>query len=746
MAIFANQTGNFLRGEIGARVIGGRNAELFFAGFLQSDEVMHYGLGFTKRPPLRFVAPFQNSAEIDQLKNYFFPLPYPQSGPGDMLVRDATGLFFLDNGYLVLDDVTDKIKKVVGEGDRIKINTENSLLLKDKNLPYGVGGQVLDFIFIEEEVAGTPKDYYVTAAMGEKKPFLSEDYIVYANGIIPSPSNVPAADTTYSDYTVLSDRSLFVNEDITKGFDIDPAGQIKSPIELLPAFNSSLGGSSITSVNNSIISAVGNAGSVDFTIFIYGPQPTQKAIRLSPTYGSSVFWIRGISRGLLFATDKGIFLSVLADNSELFDALVNVTQDPPSNVNPVLFRDFVFYVDGSGLTITYIRFDRFKANAIAESIGGIADLLPKGDKIKKMIKARYQDSFFLLCLSEKGEVVVGSLAVTNEGLGGSMAFSRWFVDYQVKDLIAPERGQEDVVYLIMRRKGSETNAYFIASFTLEDVPLFRSRKETRRPSVDLYTYIDVERMLLAASFDADKKEKPVIFGRFTDSGSASIATREDFFIDLMVGYRFKQFPIELEISRVTDSKNAVAFVVSGYETNVPFVLKDYQIAINSILGLSYLNYLQFGGATLLASVDDYEEVVPDSRDTENLITLNKGAVFASCVHVGTRYTLRVITAPLATTTVLVSAKNDTQVFYELVGWREAALYVRLFTNSGTDTDPFFVKPVRQNIFDEPNNFIKHYEEVLPHFATSKLMLEFISDSVVPPFVSALGVKCQDTPL
>lgn len=794
MATFTNQITDFRRGELGADRLASRSPEQLFTGFMQSDEVMHYGLAITKRPPTKYIAPFPVHDYF--AGNCFYPLPNTFTGDTKILLRGANGVFyFLQNGDLLLDEtkLLSRVLESKGEGGSVLVKIRQAgitpVLDSGRIYPLFLGNQLMDYGMLKSTTLDP--SFYNLVTLGEKTPYpvgdppeasLRNAYIgletlnniTFANTTDPvsqkvhlrTPENnetwgVPYTSSpvsrltnlAYSDYSIFEGKRVFVSQE--NSFSIDANGNFAAaPTEI--------GGESITFFENLLISGASENDSAVLRIKQLisqdsgPPSVSSKKIQLLSAYGNGIYWIRGASRGIVFATNLGIFLGIFDTTTAdpIFNQIIKITDEKPSRVKPVVHRDFIFHVSANGTSINYIRFERFQANAVTQTLNNISNIIDPQDRVFKMDKVVHQSSVHLLILTEQGRMIVAAVNLGDDGLSASISLSRWLVEYDIYDLIV---GIENLntAYFVGRIKGQSQFMVFSMEFT--EQPVFRARKECRPPAIDLYKEIDTNKIFFfnglftALDFDPPLNfgiaTKPALFFRqidpvLTESYQVSLRGNLPIFLEKLAGHN-----ISAEVSGVQrlfkitnriDPNTITAYLINGSTPDLvisgSFVLKEYEIKINFLTTAPYLYYLNVIAGKIL--IDSNQKVTKYEGHSQTLPL----PIPASQFRIGLTYTFAFITTPISTPRIFASQKGLVRIMYEQLCWSTPTVGVTVYDEMGA----MLIIPSREWSF-LPDEFVKHFVHELQNrnITTSKLQIKFESAGTTPPFITAIGMHLND---
>lgn len=742
MAREVRQTTIFRRGEVGAKSFHANDPEPFFNGFAQADEAMYYGDGICKRPPIKYISRYFFGNEEQEIILLSTP-----NNPGERetkIIAFKVGatwhLFYLrdEDIELVQPHVCATITGGQGEGAKVIIETDSALVVNEFYKLYA-GSQELDTIMVTEDLGSNR--YAAEALVGEKVNYVAGEY-----SVCRIRHDTTAIDLNYNDVVPYYGFNLYVRD--ANSFTVDVNGAISTSPSLPTGAValSSLVGKTATVHRNTI--AVGRPNGINGVTIVLNAdvngtfQTTTN--NLQAYYGTEIYWVRDGSKGIVIATNQGIFLAGLEAASSgsgfILSNIVRVTYRQAADVKPVLYRDFILFLDAGRRAVMYVSFDRFETNAVVETLASVIDILSDSDFIVQLSVLHFNDVAVLFMVTAAGKCITGNIQFKGQDNTGSLSYSRWFVNYNTKHISVLRQGNRNDALLWV---GGVSGQGFIGLMREEPAPMFRTGVENRRPHLDFFRVLDADDIL---------GPRPVLVVTVTSLyGQVSIRADSDWFGVLHQGIIIRDSFYSIVVETIVDQRNAEGYIqdhTGGALTNhsgefLPnhtefaigseLIFKNYIIAFDTIIGLSYLYFLARRGNKVVGVVGKHV------ADTDRVFTDNamRFSFFVeSAVTVGIHYALDLVTAPLTFGGRLTSFKGNIEVAVEALGYQKPYLFLQAY-----DQDMPMVRVVVERTQALINDqFFRHTVTNLPCGTTTRPMVRLFCDSAFAVFISALSVS------
>lgn len=799
MSIFIQSTSDLRKGEDAVATTFSKPADTFFNSMLMSDEVFHYGFAITKRPALKLISFWgyeKDFVTIDNnniifLENFKPLIPIPANVltkdiSNDLLISSSQQTARVGQGEFTqtIDLFPNGIDRIEKDGDYFNVFPIGSTTgIVVDNIQYSVffNGQIHDFIVADN--SNSISGYF------RFRPFLRnyDTYITNEYSIVKTFNNSSVRIPKTADFLFFGDRIIFTTPDNAYG--------ILPNSETVVDENAIFRGKSITTLGNLIITVkeMTATGIPEFQRYIQinvtnpnRANPTDNVtfttspIELSARYGIRPYWIRRSfsDRGLVLASDTGIYIINLTNDAKAIDSIISLTNYRVADVYPAEYREFLFYVTASKRGLDYIRYEKFYLNAVSDSLQSLEHLLQIDDEIIKIEKLIWHDAPILFVLTKFGDVISVNLYLNQLG-GMSALYSKCFVDYKVYDLCVSQGGvgglpklkenPEELLYVLLARKEERISTIFSAMLAITDLPDYREKRETRKPCVDLYTYISTENMFFKKIENNQIVSiiKPKLrITKNTNNSWNIVSLGDGFFKQRMVGTKIIVKSMSISIVSVVDEHTAIGFVHNmspAQEQLAEFVIDDYTIELSRLYGYSYLHYLSqerkiiendpcsteinpfdehlYSGDRIVGMSSNYATILFTRKIADN-VALIENFSHAEDAYVGFPYMMKWITTPLVTNRWFVSTKSRTKVATEIIGWKKSHLFSSFLGHEKNSLVSGAIS-VGADYTEDVDQYIRHAEFTLPHYNSSRMSICFLSEDMVPLYLTAFGILCQE---
>lgn len=738
VAVVTKQTRQFFDfrlGEVGAKNFHtGSINDLFFNGFAIADECMYYGAGVAKRPPIKYVSSYFTGNADNEIVILSSPGTRDEEEIKILAFKTDSGydLFYLNDEGILLDASATPIQILTfkGEGNAIHVTTSAPLTV-GKHYLLSVGQQKLDVLYVISEDNSV---YTVAALTGEKVPFYGT-----INNLSLIRSGTTTLELDYNDVIPIANYNLYIRD--SNSFAVDAQGAITTT-PTLPTGQTlaNLTGKSAT-VHNNVFAVARDASGNNGILIKLTSENTSSENFLQPYYGKYVYWIRDSSKGLLISTDEGIFnFSVeLAStgNEFVLGNYIRVTYRQSADIKPIYFRDYLLFVDAGRRAVMYVGFDRFQVNAIVDTLISAVDLLDEGDRINLIRVLHFNDITTLLSVSDQGVCISGNIQASNSGTGASatLSYSRWFTAYRTKYIDVWRKGEKNDTLLWC---GGIDGTGFIGLVSEQPAPLIRKEAENRDAHIDFYTVLSSEKIF---------GDKPVLTMSVTDNDwSVTLQSPVDFFpIFKDIGVQIRTDTFSIEVVFVEDARTAKGILKFAPQTTFgsSIILKDYKICFTSIVGLSYLYFLN-GKQYDVVGESGLRAFMAKSTGTEN--TLYFAGNFCDNITIGISYNFRILIAPPAFRSRFIASKGNVEVATQTLGYTDPQIFISIFgevvkkvrsaDKRGSYPD---IEISRKNLYHE---FFKNVHVTVPSGTNTALMVEISCDSVFPLFLSGIAISAN----
>lgn len=743
MAREVRQTTVFRRGEVGAKSFHANDPDPFFNGFIQADEALYYGDGIAKRPPIQFISRYFFGDEDQEIVVLSTPNK-PEERETKIIAFNVSGtwhLFYLrdETIELVHPHVCADIVSGQGEGAKIIIDTDDALEVNQFYKLYA-GSQELDTIIVTESLGNNR--YAAEALVGEK--------VYYVPGectLCRIRHNTTTIDLRYNDVIPYYSYNLYIRDANSYTVDVDGAITTTPTLPSGAVAITDLVGKTATVHRNAIAIGKPNNANSNITISIHADVNgayKNTTNNLQSYYGSELYWIRDGTKGLVIASNQGIFLANIvpatAGDGFILANLSRVTYRQAADTEPVLYRDFILFLDAGRRAVMFVSFDRFEANAAVETLASVVDILSDEDSIEQLSVLHFNDIAVLLLRSSLGVCVAGNIQLKSIDNTGSVSYSRWFVDYNVKSISVLRYGGRNDALLWL---GGVSGQGLIGLIREQPSPMFRNKKENRDPHLDFFRVLNTDDILGV---------RPVLKLTVTSlDGTVSINANSDWFNTLHHEIIISDAVHTVRVGTIFDSRNAEGYILNNsacvpenypgstylqhrdYPIGTEIVFGRYDISFDNIIGISYLYFLGRTGKRVVG-VSGNSVIETDRIFSDNILRFS--SYISSSVTIGVAYTFDIITAPLSFSGRLTSYKGNFEVAVETVGYNKPYFYLQAY-NQYTPAVAAVVDRTQDLVRED---FFRHTVTNLPCGTTTRPMIRLFCDSAFAIFITALSVS------
>lgn len=728
---------DFSIGEVGSKRIGMRDPRNLFDGLLTSREVVHYGGGLSKRPPIRIVCrPLSNTAE-----GYFLPL-VPIGSQENVLWIDTEQK--RPKGYQALycrpdqfNAMLEKHKVVSGQtspynimnsivGIEGQLNGRGLAVLYRHNQPMNI------VTYVElEQLSDDSYTYELSTTIGESLNFydLWDQISDYYTAIIDNNY------VGFRDYYVDGKFVYLARGNGNTGIKlsvIENAGDYDIVIEDESSLTDA---DAVFAVDATVVAAKGGEG-ISFTFNL--TQDT--TIVLAPIYGRKLCWARGTTYGVVFGTEAGVYIGEYNENYDLFNKVVVIDNRGVAQMRAATYKDVIFFADRNLEKVSYIRFDKFSTNAVLSTIGDESDILKGRGGIKKIETYRSKEIDLLFVLMNDGSLVVGSIiASVDDSMSGSIgyrvSYSEWFHEYKVHDLVVISHDlPEDEVYFMVEHD----RFFFICGMDPFEAPLYKSMKENRRPALDFYQYLDTKLMF------PTKPTIVVIPNKTSDVWSdrflVSIVAKDTLFDDTrIVGSEIYSRNVCVVITEYISKVRANGYVSGDvtFEYEIWLQPEEYDIRTHFINSLTlYRMFLRKGYRVWARTTTDYVSQIDLEITSENV---NHQVVTGA--YIGLPYSMFVVTAPMCTGARRLRSFIRPEVCIENISWGDPMVF--LSVHGSLSATRYRASIPRKSDY-ATSQFFRTYKVNMNCNPSSHFMLELESSSLVQPLITTLAINFENS--
>lgn len=735
MTKYISEITNFAIGEIGAREAFYRRQDVFYRGMLTAKEIIFYGNAVTVRPPLKYIVPVHNAIATARL------LKYPETTTSEGVMLGTGAAIITDQEPRFDQSVPIKfIKDSTGQG--MAFQSFVSGPLPGQLWRVFLNDQPLDYIRITEIYA---TDFFRFAnATGNNYPGIIDLEDTYE---IRRVEGFNTVNDDIQDVVRVEGGLLHIGNQETVLTDNTGAVTIQDAKYV---------GESATASQNKLIIAENTGDSIKFKFFfqvfdVSSNPPTfvdkETELVLPAYYGTECYWVRDSSRGIIFATNEGVFLGTIGEAGAgtnpqpILDTVIKITNARSSRTKAVLYRDYLIYVSSSGQEIFYIRFDRFQTNAIAAPLRGLSDIIPPDERIDALEVMLDPQSENLLLKTNKNRLFAARISAGQDNTIDALSFSRWFVDYETLGIIVLRSNTKSDTLIW---SGSYKGKNLIAGTTLEPPPLYNEKETHPTPHLDFYN--DINAFLISpriATAVADLIDGSMYKIRLTANteGFYNIDDRGDV-LQFAVSGMDPLNPYIFEIPRggiISDTEATAVLLAKpqGSPDVIQQAIGDIRPLVRSIKGLAAMCYFKNNGATVRVAGSTSGISLYDPNRSDN--TLSWIAPM-EIVRIGVEYVVDIITAPLGVSGQTVSKKAVSEVRVEHVGRIKPTFFVSVIDNQDVPDDAYGESPI-----DEftgrggAEYFYLHYSFSLRTTTSSSIMLRLRSPSVVPIYITNISI-------
>lgn len=706
MAIVSFEINDFRLGVVGAKRLGSGDSSTPYEGFLRMDECVLVGTSLTKRPPIKYISrTVDNVPKNNQFLSYGEFLFYAVGETRAFIIEDGERISTYSDVFKITKFAEENISDIV---------------VLDKPLDASKGEFILAFIgqqpmevYDWQAISGQTNTYRIHSITANKG---------YAPNNLDSFKQVVVKTISVGDY-VDSVGGTYVTGSKTAGFNIASDGTVTANI---------LYADSITMLGSEIVIASSSATGVTVTFVFANGNPSQN-LSLVKEIGTTVFWIRAISNGLILATDMGVFLLVL--DGQTLKNLMKIDDRTSSNVKPVLFKQYILYADTGGESLSYIR-TSFSNNYVWASALELAvdnDLFIGRGGIKRLGLYYYNNSPNIIALTNDGSCLVGQINQNSREDEIVASMSEWFLPYDINDIA------------IFRQSSTQNRLTMSISFqgltmlgviNAQQPPLFNQEAPTL-PYVDFYSDIRSDLMF--------NTQQNLVCERIGNENSSTfrVTSNADFFKTAFFNCSIFDGMFRLRVSDILSSREAICEAKHGADIGgSQYVMHagTYMVRFDFFSNLNHLYHLMFNGQQnkLCGYVDD-EPVKFNFNYPTGIFSFP----YCSRLVVGLAYNMVVCTTQLLpfgfSNRIRSGYYSDLQVTLQTLGYNYRESYAFVGTSDGLLGSE---NATTTSYVEFPNNkkFINSMQIAVPASTNNCLLLWLSSDAVNPPFISNIAVK------
>lgn len=435
-----------------------------------------------------------------------------------------------------------------------------------------------------------------------------------------------------------------------------------------------------------------------------GFQDLDKKVYIYNVYGTIPLWVRNTSRGLVFATECGIFVGAISADGAGFEDINTLTNRAPNRVKPVCVNNFIIYVDLCGRILNSVLFDYTTSNGQVFQVYSFEGLLDQDEEIDKMVLMSNVATHSVFLRTNTGKCYALWFMLGINGTFAGAAVTRIFTNYITHNIeVVRDNSKTDSLYWI----GAVGANNFVARLNQSFVPT--ARQDAREDvCIDLYTDISCDQIAEIRHYQpkANRKwldyEKRIRITRTSKPGTFEIEhiyVDDDanplYFTELDVGKRIALDYEEQETFLITALINsdsaprgkitkASKVLATGSEAFMGGDWVKYKMQFTHVPCMFYLQALATQGFKILGGTQKAEYYGSPSALATDVAMRTADFCFdnffSNC-RIGIEYEMKLTFAPVGNNQSLSSLKKTPKIFTEVVCSRAVNVYCGVLDSS-----------------------------------------------------------------